>query len=75
MIFWRTRMSRSHQVAVKRKSLRVWRRFFRKTSTLNTADFSPFDAQEAAERLASYYHRNARSEEGPPSSPDLRRSI
>lgn len=35
----------------------------RKTSTLNTADFSPFDAQEAAERLASYYHRNARSEE------------
>lgn len=35
----------------------------RRASTLNTADFSPWDAQEAAERLASYYHKRAKPEE------------
>jgi hypothetical protein len=35
----------------------------RRTSTLKTADFSPFDAQAAAERLAAYYHKHGKHDD------------
>jgi hypothetical protein len=34
-----------------------------RASTLNTDDFSPWDAQAAAERLAAYYHKHGESDE------------
>ena len=34
-----------------------------RASTLNTEDFSPWDAQAAAERLAAYYHKHGRPED------------
>jgi hypothetical protein len=35
----------------------------RRTSTLNTEDFSPFDAQVAAGRLAVYYHKHGKHDD------------